>query len=159
METSSLFFTVLGEGDLSEVAELEARSFTTPWSAEQYRLMLRQGGCRLFGVRSGPDGAGGLLAYIAVSAHPGADELEVYNIAVSAPYRRAGAGKKLLRLALTAAARNGIVRALLEVRENNAPAIALYRSLGFTRVGTRPKYYPDTGEDAHVYACDLSTLQ
>lgn len=36
---------------------------------------------------------------------------------------------------------------LLEVRASNSPALALYTSLGFERVGLRKRYYSD-GEDA-----------
>ena len=36
---------------------------------------------------------------------------------------------------------------LLEVRRSNAPAIALYRALGFFAMGVRARYYPDD-EDA-----------
>ncbi len=150
----------LGNDDIPEVAILEAASFPTPWSEEQYRLVLRQGACKLFGVRlqSGRahSGPGGLIAYIAVAVHAAAEEMEVYNIAVAEKYRKKGLGKRLLRLALRAAAQNGVSRALLEVRESNAAAVALYASLGFQRVGVRRGYYPDTGEDAHVYACVLT---
>ncbi len=160
METSRFTFLALGLEDIPEIAALEALSFSTPWSAEQYDLVLRHGACKVFGARlqsAGPDGrAGELAAYIAVSAHAGADEMEVYNIAVAEAYRQQGIGKKLLCLAMQAAAKNGITRAVLEVREHNVPAIALYRSLGFTRAGVRRGYYPDTGEDAHVYVCDLT---
>jgi len=37
----------------------------------------------------------------------------------------------------------------LEVRERNTPAIALYRGLGFSVAGRRPRYYGD-GEDALI---------
>jgi ribosomal-protein-alanine N-acetyltransferase len=37
----------------------------------------------------------------------------------------------------------------LEVRQSNSEAIAMYESLEYERVGTRPAYYQD-GEDAVV---------
>ena len=36
----------------------------------------------------------------------------------------------------------------LEVRESNAPAIALYEKLGFQTVGRRKNYYREEHEDA-----------
>jgi ribosomal-protein-alanine N-acetyltransferase len=42
----------------------------------------------------------------------------------------------------------GCLRATLEVRQGNAPAIALYEGLGFKPVALRPHYYLDTQEDA-----------
>jgi ribosomal-protein-alanine N-acetyltransferase len=35
---------------------------------------------------------------------------------------------------------------LLEVRSDNAPALALYERFGFMRISQRPKYYPDGGD-------------
>jgi ribosomal-protein-alanine N-acetyltransferase len=39
---------------------------------------------------------------------------------------------------------------LLEVRASNAPALSLYRALGFEELYRRARYYADTGEDAVV---------
>jgi ribosomal-protein-alanine N-acetyltransferase len=41
-------------------------------------------------------------------------------------------------------------RWLLEVRDGNDGAIALYEGLGFTQLGRRRGYYRDTGDDALV---------
>lgn len=148
MSASVPAYRRLTEDDLAAVAALEAAAFPTPWTGEQYRAVMRHGGCVLFGAWL----EASLAGYIAVAMQPGAGEMEVYNIAVSAELRRRGIGKKLLRLTLEAAARNGIARAILEVRASNSPAIALYRSLGFEQVGERKAYYHDTGEDALVLA-------
>lgn len=143
-------FRQLVPSDLEALAALEAASFNTPWSAEQYAAMIEGGACAVFGAFCGDVLAG----YIAVGMHPAAGEMEVYNIAVDEMHRRGGIGRKLLSLAFDAAALNGVARVFLEVRETNAPALALYNSLGFSRVGVRPRYYPDTGEDALVLARD-----
>ena len=150
MKTSELIVTQLGEADVEAVAALEATAFSTPWSADQYRSVIRHGGCTLFGARA----EGVLVGYIAVAVCPASREMEVYNIAVAAAYKRRGIGKKLLSLAVRAACKNGIERVFLEVRENNEPALALYRTLGFVCAGVRPHYYPDTGEDALVMVWD-----
>ena len=44
---------------------------------------------------------------------------------------------------------------LLEVRESNAPAIALYGALGFEELDRRARYYSDTDEDAVVMRLQL----
>jgi len=151
MKTSDLIYRQLAEEDLAKVAALEAVCFPTPWTAEQYLVVLRQGRCVLFGALWD-----NLLAgYIAVAICPATAEMEVYNIAVAESFRRCGLGKKLLRLSLDAAARNGVEQAILEVRMFNEPALALYRSLGFTQVGIRKQYYHNTGEDALVLARPL----
>jgi ribosomal-protein-alanine N-acetyltransferase len=48
------------------------------------------------------------------------------------------------------ARREGAVRALLEVRAGNREAVALYESLGFSRLGVRREYYREPNEDALV---------
>ncbi len=145
-------FTLLGPDAAPAVARLEERCFPTPWSEEQYRLVLAAGACTLFGAYLGEE----LVGYLAVAMQPGTGEMEVYNIAVAEHARRRGLAKKLLASALKAATNLGVERAVLEVRRGNAPAIALYESLGFVRAGVRPAYYQDTGEDALVYTCSLS---
>ena len=149
MKTSSDYsFVRLGPEDVEDVVGIEAVSFPTPWTAEQYRALLKRGGCALFGARMGS----ALAGYVAVALHSASLEMEVYNIAVLQMHRQRGIGGQLLNLALRAACKNGIERVVLEVRETNEPALALYRSRGFVPVGRRPRYYPDTGEDALVLA-------
>ena len=152
MNTRNLVYRPLREEDLDAVAALEATAFPTPWTAEQYAAVMRQGGCFLFGAVSGE---GVLAGYIAIAMHSAIGEMEVYNIAVARNYQQMGIGKKLLSLSMEAAARNGIEQALLEVRVSNIPALALYYSLGFNQVGVRPGYYHDTDEDALVLARSL----
>lgn len=152
MKTSAITYRQLHEEDLPHVAALERIAFPTPWTAEQYAAVMRQGGCALFGAFDGTELAG----YIAVAVQAAIGEMEVYNIAVAEQYRRNGIGKKILALSMAAAARNGVTTAFLEVRRTNVPAIALYESLGFVQTGVRKGYYPDTGEDALVYACPVS---
>ena len=39
----------------------------------------------------------------------------------------------------------------LEVRTSNLPAIAMYRSLGFTEAGVRRNFYTEPREDALIF--------
>jgi ribosomal-protein-alanine N-acetyltransferase len=143
-------FFRLGPGDIAEVAELERRCFSTPWSEEQFRLAFDRQVFSVFGLRD----AGRLVAYVAVYHLAG--ELEILNVAVNPGHRRRGLGRRLLAILLQVGAKMGIHRAVLEVRTGNVPAIGLYEGLGFTRAGVRPHYYGDTGEDAIIYECDLA---
>ncbi|MDR2892362.1 MAG: ribosomal protein S18-alanine N-acetyltransferase [Deltaproteobacteria bacterium] len=145
-----LEFRILGEADLDSVLELERESFSTPWTREQYALLLKAGACKLFGV-SLTGQSGQVLAYAAVSMAKAAGELEIYNIAVRSDKRRRGLGKDLLSAIMAAAESLDIRRAVLEVREGNVAAVALYESLGFTQQGKRRDYYTDPREDALVY--------
>lgn len=139
-------------GDASALAELESCCFALPWTQEAFAEALTGLTFSAFGIRD--EAAGGLAAYIGVYHTP--DEVEILNIAVRADRRRRGYGRLLMAAALRDAAETGILRAVLEVRTSNAPAIALYESFGFEKAGRRRGYYHDTGEDALIYVLDLT---
>jgi ribosomal-protein-alanine N-acetyltransferase len=48
----------------------------------------------------------------------------------------------------------GVKQVFLEVRDNNAPAIALYEKTGFEKISVRRDYY-GTGSDALIYKIEL----
>jgi ribosomal-protein-alanine N-acetyltransferase len=75
------------------------------------------------------------------------DELHLLNIATRADRRRGGIGRALMETMLAYGREHDARHVFLEVRRSNAPAIALYRKLGFEQLGVRARYYPD-GEDA-----------
>ncbi len=77
-----------------------------------------------------------------------ADELHVLNVATTIAMRRRGIGRALMLEAMRYSAEHHIRIVLLEVRRSNRAAIKLYRTLGFTAMGVRPKYYSDNEEDA-----------
>lgn len=79
--------------------------------------------------------------------HVAADEAELLSIAVSKNHQRQGIARALYGEGIRECARRGARSAYLEVRAGNAPAIALYRSLGFVQTYVRKAYYAD-GEDA-----------
>jgi ribosomal-protein-alanine N-acetyltransferase len=69
------------------------------------------------------------------------DDADILTVGVLPAHRRSGIGRILI-LDLIEAARQARVRAiLLEVREDNQPAIGLYASLGFESIAVRRHYY------------------
>jgi ribosomal-protein-alanine N-acetyltransferase len=68
------------------------------------------------------------------------------NVLVAGKQRGKGIGSKLMKTLL--AGSDGIW--FLEVRESNAAARALYKSLGFSDFGRRKGYYQKPYEDAIV---------
>jgi ribosomal-protein-alanine N-acetyltransferase len=140
-------FRILTEENLDAVLELEKANFSTPWTKEQYSVLLKSGACKLYGVVSGKI----VIAYAAVSVVKTAGELEIYNIAVRADKRGLGIGKEFLKAVLEAAESLGVCRAVLEVRAGNTVAVALYESLDFKLAGKRKNYYSDPEEDALIY--------
>ena len=68
------------------------------------------------------------------------DESELLLLAVSPSHHRRGVGSRLLEDFLERARKDGVARVHLEVRDGN-PAVAMYRSAGFSPVGRRRNYY------------------
>ena len=79
---------------------------------------------------------------------------ELQRIAVLPAYRRRGVARELIAGVVDLAAAEGADRLLLEVREDNASALALYAAAGFTEIDRRPKYYRD-GTAGVVLRLDL----
>jgi len=127
---------------LEEAAGLEKLCFSSPWSAKQLAESLAVPGSHFLGAVS--DGA--LVGYIGF--YGVMDEGFVTNLAVHPGQRRKGVGRALLRRLLSDCARLGVRSVSLEVRETNAPAIALYLSEGFAVAGRRPRFYTRQTEDA-----------
>ena len=78
-------------------------------------------------------------------------EYEVHTIGVDPAYQGQGVGRQLLRRLFDFADGATI---FLEVRTDNAPAIALYESEGFEQVGLRKRYYRISGADAYTMKRD-----
>ena len=136
---------ILRRNDIPVLVQLEAILFAddAPWTEEMFRSELDAGNYYL--VHRDGDGVIDGYAGLALLG----SEAEVHNIAVRPAAQGAGIGRKLLRQLLAVA---GERRVLLEVRTDNAPAIALYQSEGFSVVGTRRRYYWPSGADAYTMA-------
>ncbi|MCV7194467.1 ribosomal protein S18-alanine N-acetyltransferase [Mycolicibacterium brumae] len=79
-------------------------------------------------------------------------EYEVHTIGVDPDYQGRGIGRRLLADLLEFACDGPT---FLEVRTDNAAAIALYESVGFETVGLRKNYYPGSRADAFTMRRDL----
>jgi ribosomal-protein-alanine N-acetyltransferase len=78
------------------------------------------------------------------------NEMHILKIAVAPARRRQGIATWLLGKAFQLGMQRAVVLAQIEVRPSNEPALALYQKLGFEFLARRPRYYPETGEDALV---------
>ena len=85
-----------------------------------------------------------------------ADELHVIDVAVEPESRRLGIARLLLEQVMADGRASGATVVLLEVRQSNAAALALYGALGFIRTSVRRAYYSDNGEDAISMRLDLA---
>lgn len=137
--------------DLTSLHEIERACFRVPWSLESLTELVTDGSKYHCLVAHVPDGDNRLpVGYVGVLFV--LDEGEVVNIAVRPEHAGRGIGYQLLRAAQDYCRTRGIVTLHLEVRTENAPAIALYRKCGFVKTGLRKGYYSDTGEDAILFA-------
>jgi ribosomal protein S18 acetylase RimI-like enzyme len=113
--------------DADAIAELDAVSFTVPsLTPGVAREQIER--ARLFRVLEDVDG-GRVIGYLQLGAAEGVGY--VSELVVSPGYRRLGLGEALLRWALAWFGSQGLSGAALTVNTDNAPAIALYRKLGF----------------------------
>ncbi len=134
----------LGRADVDQVAGLEKACFSLPWNAQNYLQALEQPVFELYGIKHEAQ----LLSYI--SYYHFGEELEIINIATAPACRRQGYACKLLNFILVQARKQNKQRLILEVRESNVAALALYKGAGFYKIGRRKKYYFDNNEDALV---------
>ena len=135
--------------DLETLCRIEVQAALAPWDRARFEESLARH--QMLVLR-----ANGELCGFAVFRQV-LDEAEVLNIAVTPAHCRKGFGRRLLRAGLDLLAERA--RCVhLEVRAGNAPAIALYRSEGFQRVGLRRNYYPAVQgrEDAILMRLDLT---
>ncbi len=134
--------------EIPTLVDLERRLFPgdSPWDAEMFFAELATGN-RYRVVR---DADGAVIGYAGLALH-GEDtadgEAEVQTIGIHPDRQGQGLGRLLLADLLAAAGRRQV---LLEVRVDNTPAITLYESTGFHRIGKRRHYYQPSGADAFV---------
>jgi [ribosomal protein S18]-alanine N-acetyltransferase len=146
-DTAGVLLRPMRWWDVSAVLPAERDLFgPTAWSAELFWSELAHPAARSYLIAE--DGAGRLLGYAGL--HRGGPEADVQTIAVLPGAQGRGVGGVLLRALIDRAVRAGAGSLLLEVRADNAPAIALYTRHGFRRISVRRGYYQPGGQDAWV---------
>ena len=72
------------------------------------------------------------------------NEADIMNIVTKKTFRNKGIGKLLLENLIQLAKSLNLTSITLEVNEENAPAIHLYKKFGFEILGIRKNYYKNT---------------
>jgi [ribosomal protein S18]-alanine N-acetyltransferase len=152
------FVRRMRENDLAAVRTIETLSFSNPWSDNTFRgemqntsvsfpmVVVRRPGNPVVADDE-------VVAYIIYwQIH---DDVQVNNIAVHPDCRGLGLGEAMMRYAIARVREAGATFMTLEVRPSNAPALTLYKKLGFEIMGTRKNYYTRPDEDAFVMALVL----
>jgi ribosomal-protein-alanine N-acetyltransferase len=143
----TVVYDALAVRDADRCAELEAQLFPgdDPWPAAAFMRELASEHNHYVAARV--DGV--LVGYAGITrlGRKPPYEFEIHTIGVDSAFQGRGIGRRMLDLLLDIAAGDTV---FLEVRTDNAAAIALYESVGFVRVGIRKRYYRVSGADAYT---------
>lgn len=134
----------MNESHVVQVAALEKRCFSDPWSENSVASEL-ENPLSLWLIAE-EDGA--VCGY--VGSQTVLDETDMMNIAVHPDCRRKGIAAALITELVSRLKARGSRVLRLEVRESNFSAIALYEALGFTQLGLRKNYYRNPKENALI---------
>ncbi|MDX1411372.1 MAG: ribosomal protein S18-alanine N-acetyltransferase [Nitrospirales bacterium] len=144
--------------DLEAILEIEQISFSVPWSRKAFEAELEGNEFSVIltarlEVSSGPIGP--VVGYICFWLI--FEELRFLNLAIIPAWRRHGVASQLVSQAMRLGFRKGTRRGLLEVRESNLAAQALYKKFGFTVYAMRKSYYTNPDEDAILMSLEPIT--
>ena len=119
----------MSEADVFDVAAIEAKVFSQPWSEQGFRDALAMNHV-IFLVA---EEAGSILGYCGM--YMALDEGEITNVAISEACRNRGYGEQLVTELMQQGRKHGI---------------RLYQKLGFSVLGTRKNFYEKPSEDAYI---------
>ena len=134
----------LREGDVPELARVEAESFSMPWSADAFRELLDRPYCTYF-VALADGQIAGCCGYTDIC-----HEANIDNVVVASKYRNRGIAQAMLQRLMEHGRTSGIEAYTLEVRVSNLAAIHIYEKFGFKSEGIRPGFYERPVEDAVI---------
>lgn len=132
------------EDDVHEIAELEKKCFTVPWSEKSFRDEMSNK-LAIYFVAKDRGKCIGYAGYWNVAGEGG-----ITNVAVLPECRRNGIGSMLIAQMIKSAKELNLDLLTLEVRKSNIAAQGLYKKYGFDIIGERKRYYSDNGEDAWI---------
>ena len=143
------------KADIDQIYAIETECFSTPWSKESFYEELKHPYSSLWVAKDKQTHT--VLGFICFWVLW--DEMHILNIAVKKAFQGKGIGSLLLEKALAYAHQRGVKWVSLEVRAFNQRAINFYHKFGFKKIGRRPRYYHDTGEDAILMGLKLEKKQ
>lgn len=133
----------LGVKDCALIEKVFNQSFSDGWNEEMLASGFESGALLAIGAFDGQKAVG------AITFSTGLDVVDIQDVAVIPSERRKGIARELVSLVEERAKSQNADKIMLEVRESNVGAIALYGGLGFKKIAERKKYYQD-GETALV---------
>lgn len=147
----NLIVVPMAEKHIKAVEEMEQACFPTPWTEDGLRAELTSDTAvfRVALLDGVPAGYGGM--------HFVCGEGYIDNIAVLPAMRQRGIGTIIVESLINFTETHNGIFVSLEVRESNAPAIALYTKLGFQENGRRRGFYTKPPEDALILTKSFSS--
>jgi [ribosomal protein S18]-alanine N-acetyltransferase len=137
--------------DIPVLVSLDKELFPySPWSSGQYREEI-SAPTRRFIVAV--DEGLSVIGYAGVFA-PGGAEADILTVGVIAQHRGQGIARQLMAGITKWAIAQGSIAMMLEVKTDNAAAIGLYESLGYSKLNIRKDYF-GSGLDALVMRKEL----
>ena len=134
--------------DLEEIKDILQTDFDDLWNFEIFKEELGNTNSRYLVLRYENEIVcfGGIKIIL--------DEATLMDIVTKKNKRHQGFAKFVLNELLTIANEENCSSMTLEVRENNLPALHLYKQFGFEEVGKRKNYYKN-GDTAILMTCKL----
>jgi ribosomal-protein-alanine acetyltransferase len=126
--------------DLDALETIESRAFSCNRIARRSFTRFLSSGQTVLLVA---DHADPCIGYAIILFRTGSQTARLYSIAVDGTEARHGVGTALLKTTEKVAGHRGSTSIRLEVREDNWPALNLYRKFGYQVFGQRPFYYED----------------
>lgn len=134
----------LQEEDVKRLSEIEAESFSMPWSEKDFRDLLSHPYCVYVValVDGEPVGCSGFTNIC--------DVANIDNVVVAPAFRGMGVAQAMLRELISRGEAEHVEAFTLEVRVSNMAAIHVYEKFGFVSEGIRPRFYERPVEDANI---------
>ncbi len=139
-------FLQLSKEHLTTVMDLEQKLFPEDaWSSISMASELAANHTYYLGIFA-PE----LIGYAGLSTAAGSFSSDIQTIGIASEQRGKGLGRELMQRLIAKARELGSEQIMLEVRADNAVAIALYKDLGFEQIDVRKRYYQPAGVDALI---------
>jgi tRNA threonylcarbamoyl adenosine modification protein YeaZ/ribosomal-protein-alanine acetyltransferase len=134
--------------DLGEILGIERELFPDPWSLAQFKEELSfSPRSRYYVVAEDRSGAvPRILGYAGIAFTGHGQPVDIHTLGVTKEYQGRGLGQRLLDHLIDKAKELHGSSILLEVRDGNEPARALYAKNGFTEISRRVGYYARFGD-------------
>ncbi len=136
--------------DMDEVLEIARRSFSIPWTEEEFLVCLRQRNCIGTVYESSQGYIHGFMIY---ELHK--STLRLLNLAVAPEVRQTGVGRSMVQRLIDKLSQQKRRFVEAEVRETNLKAQLFFSGAGFRAVQVLRRHYDETNEDAYLFRYSL----